>query len=100
MMSLEDHEASGSVWTWVLDCPSGSGCPASFLVPSGYPKTAEMILEDPSTRSPLADFHTVAFTDVRYNDVGSMTYPMYVLVTPRTSVQTSLLNWTVTWKQP
>ena len=105
VMSLEDHEASGGVWTWVLGCPSGSGCPASFLVPSGYPKTAEMIVEDPSANSPLADFHTVTFTDVRYNDVGGVTYPVYVMLAPQTgsaetSIQTVLLNWTVTWKHP
>lgn len=100
-MSLSDP-AQG--WSWSLDCPSLT-CLAGYEVPPGYPKTGETIVEDPSTTSPLADFHTVMFTNARYNDVGDVTYPVYEMLAPQTGkpetdVQTVLLNWSVTWEHP
>jgi hypothetical protein len=94
-------------WSWSLDCPSAGllYCPASFLIPSGYPQTAETVVESPFTHPNMVDFGDVTFTNVRYYWAAGPKpgpYPVYVvkapnLKTPETSVSKVLLTWTAKW---
>lgn len=92
----------------------------SITVPgeTGYPYADGVVIEPhmgvtgipgvfayTSQVGPLADFGTVTFTNVRYNDTTGTAYPsdvqVYEAQTPQeTSVEPVLLTWAVTWKHP
>jgi hypothetical protein len=94
-------------WTWSTSCPGNPACPSSG-VPAGYPQYDAVVIEPRfnglGVQSPLADFGTVSFTDVTYEDVNnSGGYTVLAFEAPQTGKpeaipSSSLLNWTVTWK--
>jgi len=100
-------------WDYTLDCPS-SACVAygsTVSIPSGYPGHAETVVERAvfdTPLTPLPNFHSVTFTDVRYYYAGTAPkggFPVYVVeppnnpkAPPEISVQKSLLNWKAFWE--
>jgi len=114
VLSLTDTRTGTEIWDFGK----------AFRIPgdSGYPDAAGVVIEpnvgirlvpcfnapicqEPLQKGPLADFGTVTFSNVRYNEVGVGAYRQYIMdyeaqTPPETSVVRPLLKWTVTWKAP